>query len=234
MLKPKRLFNFIIIFFLVQSVLLSQKCAARTINIAGMVVNSENLQPIESANIYDNANRLLGTTDSRGYYNIRFNVNDTGEVRFEIKIKRQGFKLLSDKEHWGDLNNGVNMIMYFGMQQAKSEAAAFSNLGANTNGDLSYENVLSDFKKVRTSREFEKKLAEAERGNQNVLFKIDDAYYIADNNGWIKINSDKDVIAINGKKQVTADELNDLIKRKNIKSMSPVDSGNARFEIYAE
>jgi hypothetical protein len=211
---------------------ISVTSVARTIHLAGLVVNSQNFKPINAAKIYGDNNRLLGLTNQDGYYNVNLDVNDTGDIHFKIKIAKKGYKSFSDKEHWGDLGNSSNMIMYFGIQQDKSEVASFSDFASNKSSDLNYDNVLSGFEKVKTEKEFEKTLAEAEKGNEDVLFKIHNEYYIADNTGWIKLNSNKDVIRINKKKEIIASEINSVVKRKDIKSMTPVNSGHAKFEIY--
>jgi hypothetical protein len=52
-----------------------------------------------------------------------------------------------------------------------------------------------------------------------------------DSNGWIALNSDKDLVSIDNKQVVSADKLNSIVKRKNIKGMTPVDSKDAKFLI---
>jgi len=230
MLYNNRQLKLIVIFFNL-FICVSISSFARTVHLAGLVIDAENFKPIQFANIYNDTNTLLGSTNENGYYNININVNDTGDIYFNIRIIKKGFKLFSDKEHWGNLSYTNGVVMYFGMQQEQSNAASFSDFGANKNSSLNYDNVLSGFENVKSNKEFEKRLAAAKKGNNNILFKIDNEYYIADNTGWIKINSDEDVILINKKKEIAAKALNSVIKRTDIKSMTPINSGSAKFEI---
>lgn len=211
------------------------KNGERNINIAGLVVNTQTLLPIESAKIYDSANNLLGTTDEKGYFNISIKTYDTkaNELFFKLKVEKQGFRLFSDREHWANFDR--NSIMYFGLSASKHEAKSFSKLVYNFNDDrkLSYDNVLAHFKEVRLEKEFKDKLETVKSGNENVLVQIDKQLYIVNRNGWIRINSGNDLISVNSKQVLTADKLNATFKRKNIKSMTPLDSKEeAKFAIY--
>ena len=206
---------------------------AREINLAGLIVDAANLQPVEAAEIFSADNKLLGSTNKNGFYNITFNCNETGEIHFKLKIKKQGYNMLSDNEHWGDLGDAIQMIMYFGLKPEQSTVASFSDFADKSfdTSMLDYETVAKGFEKVKAEQSFEKKLSDAEKGNENVFFKINDAYFIAGNGSWIKLHSDKDIVSINKKQHVAASDLNKLIKRKNINGMTPVQTPNAQFEI---
>ena len=45
----------------------------RTIELAGLVVNAKDLSPIAGAELYGSNGKSLGTTDEKGYYDIKFN-----------------------------------------------------------------------------------------------------------------------------------------------------------------
>jgi len=77
-------------------------------------------------------------------------------------------------------------------------------------------------------------LSAAKAGNQDVLVKVDNKFYMVDETGWIVISSDKDSILINKKQLVIADQLNGTIKRKDIKWMTPLNAKNTKFAVYTK
>lgn len=207
----------------------------RNINIAGLVVDSKTMQPIESAEIYGTNEQLLGKTDAKGYYYITLNFSADGEMKFKLKISKKGYNNIIQSEHWGNLSNGIKALMYFGLDKTGTSASnSFSKLVNNSVTDLGYGNVLKNFDSVKTGKTFDDKLSEAKAGNQDVLIKIDNKLYIIDKTGWIAISSAKDSILINKKQLIIADQLNSTIKRKDIKSMTPLNAKNTRFAIYTK
>jgi hypothetical protein len=210
------------------------KLNSRSIDLAGLVVNAQTLLPIESATIYDAERNALGTTDKNGYFKITINYTKPGELDFKLKIRKQGFRDFDQHEHWGDLSGSIKNIMYFGLQGANANVKSFSSLADKflIGGGLSYDNVLNGFTKVKEQQEFNNKLASAKAGNENVLLRIEGKFYIVDNGGWIQIGSDKDLISLNNKQALEANQLNAAIKRKDIKSMTPLDAKEEKYAIY--
>lgn len=207
----------------------------RNINIAGLVIDSKTLQPIEAAEIYGTDEQLLGKTDANGYYKITLNFPTDGEMKFKLKISKKGYNNITQSEHWGNLSDGAKALMYFGLDRTGvSGSDSFSKLINNSIGDLDYSNVLKNFDSVKAGKTFDNKLKEAKAGNQDVLIKVDDKLYIVDKTGWVAISSAKDSILINNKQLVIADQLNSTIKRKDIKSMTPLNAKNTRFAIYTK
>lgn len=213
----------------------SKVTASRNINLAGLIFNVQTLTPVEDAKIYDTDGNILGTSDKNGYYRITINDTTTGEIHFKIKIVKQGFRDFVQQEHWGKRGDS-NTIMYFGLKELHSATASFAAFADRSpnNDDLGYNNVLHHFDKVKEQKVFNDKLFRAKAGNENVLVSIDDKLYIVDNNGWININSDKDLITIDNEKAISADKLNTAIKRKNVKWMTPLDSKDAKFGVYTK
>lgn len=205
----------------------------RSIELAGLVINAQNLSPIDAVQIYDADNNLLGSTDKNGYYHIHFSYTKTGEIYFKLKIVKDGFQNFTQSEHWGNLNNPKN-IMYFGLRASQATATSFASFADNRSSvsDLGYNSVLNYFSKVKEEKEFNDQLTQAKAGNEKVLVQISGKFYIIDSNGWIQINSDKDAILINDKQVLIADQLNATIKRKDVKWMTPIDSKQARFAIH--
>ncbi|PAW92872.1 hypothetical protein CKK33_04955 [Mucilaginibacter sp. MD40] len=210
--------------------LLHLSAQARTIQLAGLVVDSQTLNPISTADIYDDeTHRLIGSTNTEGYYHISINYNKPSDIRFKLRVVKSGYKAFTQTEHWGNLSNGAASLMYFGLQQKLGAAPAFSSLGDKGNG-ITYEQVLQGFIKVRESRVLETQLAHARQGNQKVFIQLDDAAYLLSNSGWIKLNSADDKVRVDDK-IVAANQLNDALKRGQIKWMSPVDEQHAKFAI---
>ena len=217
------------------SLVLAENFNKRSINLAGLVVDGGTLLPVEGAKIYDAQGNALGTTDKNGYYNITINYTKSGEMYFQVKIVKQGFQRFVQHEHWGNLGDTKN-IMYFGLKALHSNIKSFATFadGPLNNDALGYDNVLHQFSKVKEQKAFNDKLSNAKSGNEDVFVRIDDQLYIADNTGWIHINSEKDLISINDQQMLTADKLNSRIKRKDIKGMTPLDKKEAKFAVYTK
>jgi hypothetical protein len=209
----------------------SQKTIAqvRNIDIAGLVVDAQTLLPVEGAAIYDAQNTVLGTSDAKGYYKIQLTYKQSGQLNFKLTLVKPGFVTFHQHENWADMPGNSKGLFYFGLKKVHGRTASFSTV---QHGDLSYDNVDAGFEKVRDERGFYNKLAAAKTGNQKVFLRVDTGLYIVDKTGWIKINSEKDIVALNGVQLVTADKLNSLIKRKDIKGMTPVADKQEKFAIY--
>lgn len=206
----------------------------RIINIAGLVVDSKTLLPVEAADIYGADEKLPGKTDANGYFKIALSFQAGGEMKFKLKISKKGFDNIIQSEHWGNLPDGTKALMYFGLDKTGSASNSFSKLVNNAAGDLGYGNVLKNFDQVKAARTFDGKLSAAKADNQNVLVKVDDKFYIVDETGWLVINSDKDSILINKKHLVIADKINRAVKRKDIKWMTPLNVKNTKLAIYTK
>lgn len=223
-----------LLLFVVPMLLFAKKnLEIRNINIAGLVVDSKTLLPIEAANIYGTDEKLLGKTDVRGYFKISLGFIAEGEMRFKLKIIKKGYKDIMQSEHWGNLPGNTQALMYFGLDKGTG-SNSFSKLVNKEIGGLDYRNTLANFDQIKTARMFDDKLSVAKAGNQDVLVMVDDKFYIVDETGWIAITSDKDSILINNKQLVIADKINSIIKRKNIKWMTPLDAKNAKLAIYTK
>jgi len=205
----------------------------RNINIAGLVVDSKTLLPIEAAGIYWTDETLLGKTDVRGYFKISLSFMADGEMRFKLKIIKKGYNNIMQSEHWGNLPGDTKALMYFGLDKG-SGSNSFSKLVNKVIGDLDYHITLEHFDQVKIARTFDNKLSAAKAGNQDVLVKVDDKPYIVNETGWIAISSDKDSILINKKQLVIADKINGIVKRKSIKWMTPLDAKNTKLAIYTK
>ncbi|MFA6246011.1 MAG: hypothetical protein WC615_03660 [Mucilaginibacter sp.] len=204
----------------------------RDINIAGLIFNSETLSPIDSATIYDSGNNILGTTDKNGYFKVTISYNKPGEIYFGLRIVKHGFQKFIRREHWGNLSGKISSIMYFGLNGSAAKAFSSSpNSIANSN-DLSYDNVLRNFDKVKEEKTFNDKLAKAKADNQDVFIQIDNQFYLVNNTGWIKLTSETDLVAIDKKNTVAANKLNTVIKRNSVKWMTPVSGKAEKFALY--
>lgn len=206
---------------------------SKFIEIAGVVIDSESLTPLENAKLYDEKGKLVSTTDSKGYFIGKVNYSEKGGIHFKIRAEHNGYFSFTQKEYWANLGN-VRCIYYFGLEKASGKSMKNSFSEMKLNKDLTYESVLAGFESVKNNRRFYHKLALARSNNENVFFTIDQKYYIVSNTGWLLFASPDDKVSVNKKKIIKASELNALIKRKDIKKMSPSESKDYSYEIYTK
>jgi hypothetical protein len=209
---------------------LSNSTKTRNINATGLILDSETLLPLNDAELYDDNNQLLGKTNADGFFNIEFEVNKEGEIRFKLLVKKDGYDKFTQGEHWGDLQDNLNVTYYFGLRKKWSSAKSFSELTFDKKY-TTYDEIRNRFSLVKEELDFEKKIENAKKNNSLLVHKIDNDYYLINDSGWIKLNSEDDKIIVNGDKIFSANEINSQIKRSRVKGMSPILSKNASFEI---
>ncbi|GEN75799.1 carboxypeptidase-like regulatory domain-containing protein [Chryseobacterium hagamense] len=201
------------------------------IEVAGLVVDAANLNALENAQLYDEKGLLIATTDAKGYFTGKINHSGDGPVHFKIRVKKKGYTTFVQTENWGNLGNVIRSTYYFGIIQKDSRAGnSFSEMTSNK--DSSFDSVLSGFRAVKEKLDFKNKLEAAKSNNQKVFFEIGYEYYLINNGGWLKISSPEEPISTDGKRMVRASEINSLVKRSQIKGMTPVDSKEFSYEIY--
>lgn len=202
----------------------------RNVNTTGLIVDSETLLPLNDAELYNGKNQLLGKTNADGFFNIAFDVNKEGEIRFKLLVKKDGYTKFLQEEHWGDLQDNLNANYYFGLEKKWTNAKSFSEL-VGGNKQLTYDEMKKGFSSVKGELDFEKKIENVKKNNSLLVHKIDNDYYLISDSGWIKMNSENDKIIVNGDKIFSANEINAQIKRSRVRGMSPILSKNASFEI---
>ncbi len=202
----------------------------RNVNTTGLIVDSETLLPLNEAELYDGKNQLLGKTNADGFFNIAFDVNKEGEIRFKLLVKKDGYTKFVQEEHWGDLQDNLNANYYFGLEKKRTNAKSFSEL-VGGNKQLTYDEMKKGFSSVKDELDFEKKIENVKKNNSLLVHKIDNDYYLISDSGWIKMNSENDKIIVNGDKIFSANEINAQIKRSRVRGMSPILSKKASFEI---
>ena len=202
----------------------------RTINITGLIVESATLFPINEVEVYDENSKLLGKTDATGFFNIEFNIVKEGEIKFKLLAKKEGYDKLVQNEHWGDLEGNLNATYYFGLKKKSDDSKAFSELVVGKNYK-SYDEVKDGFYAIKGELDFDKRVEDIKKNNDEFFFKIDNDYYLINNSGWIKLNSENDKIIVNGDKIFSAKEINLYVKRSCVRGMSPVQLKNASFEV---
>lgn len=204
----------------------------KTINIAGIVIDSKTMQPVSNATIFDEKNNKVASTDNKGYFNTKLNYPDNGKIGFNFKIEKEGYQSFVQRENWGDVR-ATNTVYYFGLQQNGIDNGAFSEMSSSKN-DISYAAISPGLKDVMEKLKFRDKIDVAKKGNDNTFFEIDGSFYLINNFGWIKLKSKEDKVIINKNETVPAFELNKKIKRKDVKRMTPSESGENIFEIYTK
>ena len=207
----------------------------RNIEIGGLVLDADSLMPIEGATIYDKGYGVLAKTDEDGYFRANLDYAKTkGGIYFGFNVGKEGYLTSNQEENWGIQDSKISAVYYIGINKKNSKSDSFSELILNAN-DSSKNSIRSDFKDIADSikerREFDKKVEIAKRGNEDVFISIDENFYIVNETGLIELNSKDDLVSIDGKRSISASNLNSLVKRKEIKGMTPL-SGIIPFEIY--
>ncbi len=204
------------------------------VQVAGIVVNAGNLDPLENVTVYDESGKIIGKTDVKGYFTGKVKYSGKEAIQFKIKIEKSGYKSFIQKENWGNLENGTSCMYYIGLEKkdGSNSDKAFSEMILQK--DISYNSVLSGFVAVKEKQQFNRKIEELKKDNQHVFFEINHEYYLINNGGWLKISSSEDRILIDKKTNVKASEVNSIIKRKQVKGMTPSASKDYAYELYVD
>ncbi|WP_299325398.1 M56 family metallopeptidase [uncultured Maribacter sp.] len=210
----------------------SNKNPNRIIELAGLVIDSETLEPLVNAEIKDHNGTVLTKTDIKGYYSFELNNSSPDEINFNLTVKKDGYKSLLQKEHWGNFQSKITSSFFFGLQKNYGATPEFSKL-FTSNGNLDYTSVSKNKSIIESERFFNSKLEDAKNGNTNCIVEVNETPYLVDATSWIKLNSTNDIIAINDKENLPAYKLNGYINRNSIKAMSPLESyDTAQFAVY--
>ncbi len=157
-----------------------------------------------------------------------------GAIYFGFNVGKKDYVTAHQEENWGVQPSKI--LYYLGINKQNSTSDSFSKHLINPS-DLSFNSVKATFaaieESIKNKRVFDKKIGIAKRGNEDVFIAIDGNFYIVNATGLIQLNSKNDVVSIDGKRSVLASTLNSVVKRKQIKGMTPL-SGNIPFEIYTE
>jgi hypothetical protein len=208
--------------------------AKRSIYLTGIVMDANNLKPLNAAKIFDENNHFLGTTNENGFFDLIVSTQDKGEIHFELKIKKDGYETFSQKEHWGDLSENMHASYYFGIKnKALPSGKSFGELVMTEKGQ-NYTEVLKAFESVNDKLNFEKRIELAKANNQKVWFEIATKYYIISSTGWIEIPSEDTKVLINNEKSILAKDLNSEIKRNSIKHMTTLSNSENKVALFTK
>jgi hypothetical protein len=208
--------------------------ANRSIHLAGIVMDANNLKPLNAAKIFDENNHFLGATNEIGFFELTVSTQDKGEIHFELKIKKDGYETFSQKEHWGDFSENMHASYYFGIKnKALPSGKSFGELVMTEKGQ-NYTEVLKAFESVNDKLNFEKRIELAKANNQKVWFEIATKYYLISNTGWIEIPSEDTKVLINNEKSILAKDLNSKIKRNSIKHMTTLSNSENKVALLTK
>ncbi|HAI40756.1 MAG TPA: hypothetical protein DCM40_22970, partial [Maribacter sp.] len=134
-----------------------KKIQKRTVKLAGLVIDSETLEPIINAEIKNYNGTVFTTTDNKGYYSLEFVNAQQGEIDFNLIVKKEGYKPLVQKEHWGNLSGEIKTSMYFGLQKNNGPTPEFSKLFTK-NINLDYASIAQNISVIENEKFFTSKL----------------------------------------------------------------------------
>ncbi|KUG12093.1 hypothetical protein BAZ12_12370 [Elizabethkingia miricola] len=198
----------------------------RDMELAGIVVDSQSLSPIEKVSIFDNNNKKIGETDSKGYFRVKFPVNETGEVLFKLKLEKKGYESFIQNDHWGNYDNPSGSF-YFGMKKDNTESTGFSKI---TGKGLNYAGIKAGLDHLKAGRAMQDIINSAKNGNENLILTINGEKYLVTNFNYFKLGSKDKYIMVNDIIQ-PIDGLNKTLKRSNIKNLSRLGGKKAQFDL---
>lgn len=217
----------------IEKALDNESHADRTVKIAGLILDSETLKPLEGAVILDLKGKRIAKTDAQGFFKTEFSELSPRELMFGFTVQKDDYKSITNKEHWGDLSGEVKSLFYFGLKKEGTYALELSEARlAGRTSKLSYEEVLDGFEPVKEFYELEKTLEALKKGNERILFEIGEALYLVNDTGAIEIDSRNDLVLINDERIVPAWKIDDLTDRSEITGMTPLANKEATFSVY--
>ncbi|MBS1513274.1 MAG: M48 family metalloprotease [Bacteroidetes bacterium] len=115
-----------------------------TVAIAGIVVDAATMQPLDNALIFCKEKNIAVETDSKGYYLMHLPYGNQ-ELKFTLKVTRQGYQPLHQAEHWGNFSSEQvyrkygNSVEFFGLSATSNGFSVLNTVRGED--DLRYEVV---------------------------------------------------------------------------------------------
>lgn len=209
----------------------------RTVTLTGVVIDNNTLSPLKDVKFFSE-NEFIGKTNDIGFFTITLNrINSEGEIRFNLLVKKEGYKTFVQNEHWGDIeNDNITASIYFALQkEGQNDFKSVSNLDLDfLSSSPNLEKIEQKVDLFKKSIIFDKNLKKLKMQSAKVFYEIDDIPYLVSETGWLKLKSGEDLISINGEEIVSAKNINSVLQRKKISSMSPIESNKAKFIIHTK
>lgn len=202
------------------------------VEIAGLILDSETLKPVEGAIITDENGIEIGNTNSSGYFRVKIGhqEDEEKEIWFSFDINKKGYEHFTQSEHWGSLTSSLHAAYFIGLKNQKSINDSFSEMEWDIS-DLTFESIMEAYKDIREDIDFEMEIESIKKKNDKIFFKIGANFYVVSDSGWLKLNSKSDRILIDKGRVIIASNINSIMKRKDIVDMTPIVSDTASFEI---
>ena len=129
---------------------------SNTVSVAGLVVNSVTMEPLNNATIYIKEKNITVNTDANGYYLVDIPFENK-PLSFTMLVSKKGYTSFYQTENWGNFTEAdvyarySKTIEFFGLSPSGEENNSFSSLAGNgaTKEALSYKNVLKRLEELR-------------------------------------------------------------------------------------
>ncbi|MCH7402283.1 hypothetical protein ACFOUP_18210 [Belliella kenyensis] len=185
----------------------------RSIRLSGLIVDAKRMKPIKSAKIVSSDGSVIGYSNENGYFNITFDYHSKGAIIFDYEIIKDGYERVFQKERWGDINRNLNNTIFFELSNEISKAEPFSVISINNTSN--YTEIDKIFEnEVKPEFNFNEKIKEFKKSNNGSIFKFGEHFFLVNDSGRIKLDSDADLISIDENEIVKAADLDSKIKRK--------------------
>lgn len=208
---------FLITFLLVFSNAYSQDLKPEKVDVSGIVIDAVGHNGLEHVGIFYN-DVEIATTDNRGYFSGQFDVvlNNTPII---IYILKDGYGKITLKERWHPMNfrRGINIVAGL---KTKGDTVAQSFVDAQP-GRFSEGDPHKRLESVLTKQVFEIALDKLRDGNDKVLFDYQNEHYVISDTGWLKVESLENTLIINDRNKIKVGDVNNYLKRSQIKDMTP-------------
>lgn len=196
--------------------LYSQK-SKEIIPVSGLVLSVHDHKPLAGVVVLFKG-KVVATTDKQGFFASDISASYNNEP-FSLFFKKDAFKSFKQSENINPalLNKGFNFII--GLQHSDIPTGrAFSDTKL---GILSYTKTQDRLQEVLEKEYFNTAIDIFRKENNTVLFNFSKEFYILSESSWIKPTSLDDTLVINGHKKGKVKDIDYLIKRNQIKVMTP-------------
>jgi hypothetical protein len=196
-----------------------------TITVSGLVVDANNLSPLNNVRYQESALKIEGTTDEKGYFTIKI-PNANYPFKINLVFIKEAYENWDSKVEVGSPKNGTdrNFVQFVGMSPG-NEYPGFihgMSLPEKNNKESNYELVLKSFEEMKQGRNEHNTLMERSVGSDKPYWVINGHTYVLTSGGsTASVDTITDIVMVDGKR-MTGKEVNEKFTRSMIRTIAAV------------